>query len=72
MTYPVDPEPYSSRRQGPGPYPVGYPAARPEDVKPYNCDHEADPPICICVHDWRIEWGNLPKRTQNRATYVTS
>ena len=70
MTYPVDQEPESSQRQGPGPYPVDYPAARPENVAPYNCDHDADPPICICVHDWRINWGNLPKKTAAKATYI--
>ena len=70
MTYPVDPEPESSKRQGPGPYPEDYPAVRHEDIAPYNCDHDADTPICVCVHDWRITWGNQPKRTQPRATYI--
>ena len=73
MTYPVDAEPESSQVQYAGSdYPVGYPAALEFDVKPYNCDHDADPPICVCVHDWRINWGNLPKKTGRRATYVSS
>lgn len=46
-------------------------AVRPVDVAPYACDHDADPAVCICVHDWRISWGNLPKRTGRKATYVT-
>jgi hypothetical protein len=58
-----------SDAQPPGPYPEEYPAARPEDVAPYRCDHEV--PFCRCAHDWRIHWGNLPKRTQAKATYVT-
>lgn len=69
MTYPVDAEPESSDRQEPGQYPDGYPAVRPEDVAPYGCDHDSG--VCFCVHDWRITWGNLPKRTKARATYVT-
>lgn len=72
MMYPVDAEPESSEKQGPGPYPVEYPAVRPEDIAPYNCDHDADPPICVCVHDWRINWGNEPKKTGRRATFVSS
>lgn len=68
MTYPVDAEPESSERQGPGPYPEGYPAVRPEDIAPYDCDH--DEGVCVCVHDWRIHWGNPPKRTSTRATYI--
>ncbi len=68
MTYPVDAEPESSERQGPGPYPVDYPAVRPEDIAPYDCDHDAG--VCVCVHDWRIHWGNPPKRTATRATYI--
>lgn len=44
-------------------------AALPDDVAPYECDHDAG--VCVCVHDWRIEWGNLPKRVAARATYVT-
>lgn len=41
-----------------------------------KCDHTADPPICFCIHDWRIAgkvgemnlddsapkyWGNVEK-----------
>lgn len=41
----------------------------PGDLAPYNCDHDSD--LCYCVHDWRINWGNLPKKTSARAIYVT-
>lgn len=58
-----------SDKQPPGPYPVGYPAVRPEDVSPYDCDHDGG--VCLCVHDWRIVWGNLPKKQQARNVYVT-
>lgn len=69
MTYPVDQEPESSQRQGPGDYPAEYPAVRPEDIKPYMCDHDAGQ--CFCVHDWRIHWGNPPRVVKGRAIYVT-
>lgn len=72
MTYPVDPEPISSEMQLASTYPDDYPASIPGDVAPYKCDHDADPPICVCVHDWRVNWGNLPKKTGRRATYVSS
>lgn len=38
-------------------------AVLPGEVNPNKCDHEADPPICHCVHDWRIlnHWGNEPR-----------
>lgn len=33
-------------------------------VDPRQCNHEADPPQCFCIHDWRIlnHWGNVPKQ----------
>lgn len=31
-------------------------------VDPLKCDHESDPPVCQCIHDWRIDWGNVPKQ----------
>lgn len=53
------------------PYPSSFIlAVKPDEVAPYNCDHDADPPVCSCVHDWRINWGNVPKRTAKRATYI--
>lgn len=58
-----------SERQPPAPYPEDYPAVRPEDVAPYNCDHDAG--VCLCVHDWRITWGNLNRKTRARNIYVT-
>lgn len=49
----------------------------PYRVDATTCDHLADPPICNCIHDWRITgrvgvpnaetgapdefWGNVPK-----------
>jgi hypothetical protein len=66
MTYPVVPG--SSQKQGPGPYPSEYPTVRPEDIAPYNCDHDAG--VCSCVHDWRILWGNPAKKTAPKATYI--
>ncbi|AUV61978.1 head-tail connector protein [Mycobacterium phage SWU2] len=50
----------ASDRQPPGPYPDEFTkAVRPEHVDPLKCDHEVG--ICFCVHDWRIDWGNVPK-----------
>lgn len=46
-------------------------AVLPVDVAPYLCDHDAVVPVCVCVHDWRINWGNVPKKTGQRATYLT-
>ena len=39
--------------------PSDYPY-KPENVS-NDCDHLADPPICNCLHDWRIEWGNVKR-----------
>lgn len=33
----------------------------PGNVNANLCDHDADPPVCHCVHDWRVTWGNLPR-----------
>lgn len=46
-------------------------AVLPDYVAPYDCDHDANPPVCVCVHDWRINWGNLARRTAAKATYIT-
>lgn len=55
--------------QAAGSYPADFTlAALPVDVAPYNCDHDAG--FCLCVHDWRINWGNLNKRSQPKATYI--
>ena len=43
------------------PYPEGTQAVKPPKINVSKCDHDADPPICYCVHDWRIHWGNLPR-----------
>lgn len=40
-------------------------------VNPNLCDHEADPPECHCIHDWRIEWGNVPKQGSSMPTKQT-
>lgn len=53
-------------------YPTSFTkAVLPDEVAPYLCEHDANPSICQCVHDWRINWGNLPKKTGQRATYLT-
>ncbi|ASR86128.1 head-to-tail connector protein [Mycobacterium phage BobSwaget] len=46
-------------------------AVPPGEVTTAGCDHEADPPVCTCVHDWRIEWQNMPKRAARRNLFVT-
>ena len=70
MTYPDDPA--ANAKQPKAPYPTGFLlAVKPEEVTIASCDHDADPPVCHCVHDWRIEWANMPKRTQLRSKYVT-
>lgn len=34
----------------------------PRNVDATKCDHEADPPVCFCIHDWRIgPWGNTTR-----------
>ncbi|AIW02915.1 head-tail connector protein [Mycobacterium phage Malec] len=48
-------------------YPANTPAVTPDKVNAYNCDHDADPPICYCVHDWRIEWANVKRQTARTA-----
>ena len=53
----------SDRHRAPIVYPAGTPAVTPDEVNAFNCDHEADPPICYCVHDWRINWGNTEQKT---------
>lgn len=53
------------------PYPADFDqAVKPDEVAPYNCDHDASDPTCLCVHDWRIHWGNVPKKTAAKATYI--
>ncbi|BBC43578.1 hypothetical protein PBI_AN9_22 [Mycobacterium phage AN9] len=43
-------------------YPSGFlVAVTPDQVNPIECDHNADPPVCRCVHDWRIEFGNVKR-----------
>jgi hypothetical protein len=52
-------------------YPPGFTVAvTPDQVNAFNCDHEADPPVCNCVHDWRIEWGNVRRKTAASRTAV--
>ncbi|AMQ66757.1 hypothetical protein SEA_SHAM4_19 [Mycobacterium phage Sham4] len=43
-------------------YPPGTPAVTPDVVNAHQCDHDATPPVCRCVHDWRIEWGNVERK----------
>lgn len=52
--------------------PINYPpgfrtAVTPDLVDPNFCVHDANPPICNCVHDWRIEWGNVKKKPARNA-----
>ncbi|QFG11533.1 hypothetical protein PBI_BOGOSYJAY_20 [Mycobacterium phage BogosyJay] len=55
--------------------PINYPpnfivATLPQNVDKDLCDHEADPPVCRCVHDWRIEWGNVSRGYKPKATFI--
>lgn len=45
-------------------------AVQPDEVNPNLCYHESDDPVCFCVHDWRIHWGNVSKTRKSRATYI--
>ena len=47
-------------------------AVLPDDIAPYNCDHDANATVCACVHDWRIYWGNKPKVSDSKAIYITA
>ena len=59
-------------RQRAAPYPANFiVAVKPGDVNTAGCEHEGATPVCACVHDWRIEWKNMPKRSVRRAAYVT-
>ena len=70
MTYPDDPS--SNHVQFKAPYPATFlVAVKPGEVTTAGCDHTANPPVCTCVHDWRIEWTNMPKRSARRSKYVT-
>lgn len=40
-------------------------------VNPNLCNHMAIPPVCRCIHDWRIEWGNVPKQGSSMPTQQT-
>ncbi|WXX09730.1 head-tail connector protein [Mycobacterium phage MS619] len=51
-------------------YPPLTPAVTPDEVDNSLCDHRADPPICVCVHDWRIEWGNVSRAPKPKATFI--
>lgn len=54
-----------------GEYPVDFElAVLPPDVSTALCQHEVDPSVCGCVHDWRITWGNVPKRSSLPRTAV--
>ncbi|CDL92967.1 head-tail connector protein [Fromanvirus L5] len=60
----------SDRHRAPIVYPPGTQAVTPDRVNAFDCDHEADPPVCRCVHDWRIEWGNVKKATARSRSAV--
>lgn len=70
MTYPDDPA--ANARQRKAPYPTGFLlAVKPGEVNANYCTHEADSPFCSCVHDWRITWGNVERKTKQASRYVT-
>lgn len=46
-------------------------AVKPGEVDWNLCDHEADPHVCYCAHDWRIEWGNVNRAPQDQSLFVT-
>jgi len=51
-----------SAKQPRAPYPSNFLlAVKPEEVAVSKCRHEDDPPVCYCVHDWRIEWANVER-----------
>jgi hypothetical protein len=59
MTRPVV---FASEAQPAATYPFDYlQGVLPEEVDRKLCEHEVDPPESHCVHDWRIEWGNVEK-----------
>ncbi|QDP44605.1 hypothetical protein SEA_NOTHINGSPECIAL_21 [Mycobacterium phage NothingSpecial] len=61
----------SDAHRAPIRYPLGWTqAVTPDQVDNSLCDHEADPPVCFCVHDWRIEWGNVSRAPKPKATYI--
>ena len=63
MTNPLD-------RQRAGSYPSTFTlAALPNELRPYDCDHDNE--LCLCVHDWRINWGNMKKVQKGRNVFVT-
>ncbi|QFG12518.1 hypothetical protein PBI_TOAKA_18 [Mycobacterium phage Toaka] len=60
----------SDKFEAPINYPPGYvEATLPEDVDKDLCDH--DQGICRCVHDWRIEWGNVSRGYKPKATFIS-
>lgn len=62
----------SSEVQRAASYPPGFiVAVQPGDVDWNQCEHEADPPVCHCAHDWRIEWENVRRLPEDQTTYVT-
>lgn len=61
----------SDAQRAPINYPPGFlVAVTPDLVDNSLCDHEAEPPICFCVHDWRIEFGNVSRAQKPKATYI--
>ncbi|QTF81443.1 hypothetical protein SEA_TARSUSIV_19 [Mycobacterium phage TarsusIV] len=61
----------SDAQRAPIIYPSGFiVAVTPDQVDNSRCEHEADPPVCYCVHDWRIEFGNVSRAAKPRATYI--
>lgn len=47
------------------PYPVGFNlAVEPGEVTTALCQHESTPNKCGCVHDWRVHWGNVGRKSR--------
>lgn len=39
-------------------------------VEPQLCLHEGDTLSCMCIHDWRIHWGNVPRQSGGKLSEV--
>ncbi|KRD08573.1 hypothetical protein ASE48_08380 [Mycobacterium sp. Root265] len=63
--------PDGAEHQEADPYPLDFAlAVKPGEVTTALCEHEEDPAACGCVHDWRIFWGNVEKRSTRPRTAV--
>ncbi|QFG04594.1 hypothetical protein PBI_KEZIACHARLES14_18 [Mycobacterium phage Keziacharles14] len=59
----------SDAQSAPINYPPGFTlATTPEQVDKDLCDH--DQGVCMCVHDWRISWGNVSRGYKPKAVFI--